>query len=442
MSKENGVAILKKFLPLIGGIFFMAFVFFMFTSSSLSAQSGGIDKLKTDLQNKLQTVQNKIETYKNQVKQKQKEAVSLNREIGILDDKIQQAQLETEQTELSINELDLNIGEKEEEITGYQEQIDQRKTILAECLQAIYEFDQTSLSEMILAEGNFSDFFNQVQSIESVQAKVQSIVNDINSLKGGVEDQKSGLEDQKNEQSRLRMLQEIQKIAFQEQENTKNSLLAQTKGQESLFKKMMDKASSDVAAIKSQLYMLEGVGLSMSLEDALKHAEFASSKTGVRPAFLLAVLKKESSWGTNVGTGFWQSDMAPRDHDAFVAICKELGFNPDQMPVSRKPSYGWGGAMGPAQFLPSVWQSYEPEIASLTGHNPPNPWDIDDAFTASALKLSKNGASAQTYDAEWKAAMMYFAGSSWNNPVYSFYGDSVMDFTDVIQQQVDAIRGK
>jgi membrane-bound lytic murein transglycosylase B len=180
----------------------------------------------------------------------------------------------------------------------------------------------------------------------------------------------------------------------------------------------------------------------MTLEEALAHAEFAASKTGVRPAFLLAVLKKESSWGTNVGTGFWKSDMHPRDHAAFMAICQELNFDPNTMPVSRKPSYGWGGAMGPAQFLPSVWQSYKSRIADLTGHNPPNPWNIDDAFTASAIKLSNNGASGKTYNTEWKAAMLYFAGSRWNKAVYRFYGDSVMEFASTLQQQIDAIKGK
>jgi len=95
--------------------------------------------------------------------------------------------------------------------------------------------------------------------------------------------------------------------------------------------------------------------------------------------------------------------------------------------------------MGAAQFLPSVWLSYKNEITSLTGHNPSNPWSIEDAFTAAALKLSKNGASAKTFDAEWKAAMIYFAGKRWNSSVYRFYGDSVMELAKTIQEQIDVI---
>ena len=179
----------------------------------------------------------------------------------------------------------------------------------------------------------------------------------------------------------------------------------------------------------------------MTLEKAYQHALFAAQRTGIRPAFLLAVLKKESSWGTNLGTGNWQKDMSPSQHQAFLDVCAKLGVDPNKMPVSRKPYYGWGGAMGPAQFLPATWLFYEAEVARLTGHNPPDPWDIDDAFTAAALKLAKAGANQHSKEAEWKAAMIYFAGSNWSKSIYRFYGDQVMELADVIQEQLDLIAG-
>lgn len=63
----------------------------------------------------------------------------------------------------------------------------------------------------------------------------------------------------------------------------------------------------------------------------------------------------------------------------------------------------------------------------MTGHNPPSPWNIFDAFFATAIKLSDDGAAEKTYKAEWKAAMIYFAGRNWSKPQYRFYGDNVMD---------------
>ena len=424
------------YLSLFGGIFLLA----IFPVKIIEAQDSA--QIKESLSQRLDEIQRKIEVYSGQIKQKEGETISLERQIDILENQIKQTELEIQQTELAIQEVDLNIGEKEKEISGFNIEIDKKKVVLAEYLRTFYEYDQVSLPELILKTENFSDFFNEIQSLENVQTKIQSAVNDLKSLKQGIEDQKNALEEEKDEQSRLMALQGIQKMAYQGKEQEKQNLLSQTKGQESLFKKLRDKAYFDIQSIKNQIYMLDGVGISMTLEKALGHAEYAGAKTGVRPAFLLAILKKETSWGTNVGTGNWRRDMHPRDHSAFLDICKRLGVDPDQMPVSRKPSYGWGGAMGPAQFLPATWLSYEGQIASATGHNPPNPWDIDDAFVAAGIKLAKNGASARTYDAEWKAAMIYFAGSRWNKSVYRFYGDSVMELASAIQEQVNAIRGK
>jgi len=437
---KSGHQSLLALISLFAGIFFGFFIFFADIPQSALAQSGS--DLKSQLQAKLEEVQNKIDVYRGQVSQKQKEAQTLKGEISILEAQVGQIELEIEAVDISIKQLDIEIDEKEKEISKFNEQIDERKVKIAVYLRAIHEYDEESIVEILLSNESFSYFFDEIQALEDIQKKIEEEVNGLQDIKKVLDDEKIVLEDERDQQNQLRLLQESQRKASQSKQDKKESLLNQTKGQEALFKKLMEKAQSDIESIKNQMYMLEGVGLKMTLEEALKHAEYASGKTGVRPAFLLAILKKESSWGTNVGTGTWRKDMHPRDQKAFQEICQKLGFNPDTMPVSRKPSYGWGGAMGPAQFLPNIWLSYESQIAQFTGHNPPNPWDTDDAFVAAGVKLAKNGANAGSYDAEWKAAMVYFAGSRWNNPVYRFYGDSVMELAKTIQEQVEAIKGK
>ena len=133
---------------------------------------------------------------------------------------------------------------------------------------------------------------------------------------------------------------------------------------------------------------------------------------------------------------------APRDTEPFLSITSRLGLNPDNVPVSKKPWYGYGGAMGPAQFIPSTWVQLESRIVSATGHNPPNPWDPGDAFMAAALYLSDAGAAKKTAAAERLAALRYLAG--WTNATkraYAFYGDDVMDLAGKYQQQINILRG-
>jgi membrane-bound lytic murein transglycosylase B len=415
---------------IIGGIIFAAV--------SLG-QSAAVNDFKSNLQKDLQTIESQINEYRDRISAAQNETKTLNREIQLLGNKIKQSELEIKQTELVIQQTQLGINEKGDEIQAQELKLGREKILLAQYLQGIHEFDQESMVELIFSQKSLSGIFSEFNALETIQQKTYETITQIREIKDSLEAEKDDLTQKKEEEVQLKALQLAQRAGLAAQQKQNKDLLAQTKGQESAFQKLLQKAKSDATAIKKQIYMLEGVGLSMTLEEAYNHAKFAADRTGVRPAFLLAVLKQESSWGTNVGTGTWKKDMRPIDQKAFVQICDELNLDPDKMPVSRKPSYGWGGAMGPAQFLPSTWLAYKDQIAKATGHNPPSPWDIDDAFTASAIKLAKDGASQRTSDTEWKAAMIYFAGSNWGKKVYSFYGDSVMELAEIIQGQLDII---
>lgn len=412
---------------------------FLFCQTVLSAS---FDELRSSLNQELEQLQNQINQYQSKIKDAQNQAKTLKREIQLFNDRIKQIELQIKQTEIVLQQTQLAIDDKTKEIGNQEVKMDREKNLLSQYLQSIHESDQEGLIQIIFSQKNLSDIFNEINSLEIIQKNTYDTINEIKIIKENLEGERQDLSDKKEEELQLKALLEIQRFSIKGQQAERNNLLVQTKGEESAFQNLLKKAKANAAAIRSQIYLLEGVGLSMSLEEAYNHAKFASDLTGVRPAFLLAVLKQESSWGTNVGTGTWRKDMHSRDQDAFIKICDELNFDPDKMPVSRKPSYGWGGAMGPAQFLPTTWLSYKDEVARLTGHNPPSPWNIDDAFTAAALKLARAGASQRSYDAEWKAAMIYFAGNNWSKSVYRFYGDSVMDLAQVIQEQLDLMNKK
>ena len=141
--------------------------------------------------------------------------------------------------------------------------------------------------------------------------------------------------------------------------------MVKTKGEEKLYTASIKKSQKDIAMIRQQIFSLESVGVSMSFEEAIKKAQFAGEKTGIRPAFLLAIFQVESRLGTYVGGGSWRKDMKSAERPLFLKITTALGLDPDSMPVSKKPWYGWGGAMGPAQFIPSTWLSYADKLPRL-----------------------------------------------------------------------------
>jgi len=204
----------------------------------------------------------------------------------------------------------------------------------------------------------------------------------------------------------------------------------------------------------------------ISFGTALDYATQASVKTGVRPAFILAILSQESDLGKNIGsclvtnidtgdgvgkntgTAYEKVMKAPRDTQPFQDITASVGLTwsttPVSCPLSRtySASRGYGGAMGPSQFIPSTWQLYAPRIETATGVTTANPWDPRDAIMATALYLADLGAGSQTYTAERNAACKYYSGRSCDSksPPNTAYGNSVVAKADTYQQNIDYLK--
>jgi membrane-bound lytic murein transglycosylase B len=233
---------------------------------------------------------------------------------------------------------------------------------------------------------------------------------------------------------------------------TKNAELAQTTQAQKLTAQVIQK-------IRQRMFALAGVADSdaPNFEQAYQIAKSAGAATGVRPAFLLAILTQESNLGKNVGQCYMTNDatgagvniktgaatsrvMKPtRDVAPFIQIVTAIGKDPHATRVSCPMSFGYGGAMGPGQFIPSTWVLYSSRLQAILGR-PGNPWNINDAFMATALYVSDYGATSQTTAGEWKAAMIYFAGTV--NKKYRFYGDNVVAIAQGYTDDIAAIEGK
>ena len=403
-----------------------------------------IEARKSALENELKEYEKQVEEYQNLVSEKQKEGESLKRDIEILNTKIASAKLAIKARNISIEKLSLEINQKSKNISSLSLEIENAKLVLGDFLRKINENDNFSPIELAIVYQDVSVFFDEMESLNKMQDSLQESLLRFSNLKSEEEVARNELTEKKNEELELRAIQELQKKKLDVDETEKKNILKITKGVESAYQKVVDLKKKDAASIRSQLFLLEG-SPDIPFEKAIELANLAQKHTGIRPAFLLAVITEESNLGRNVGKGNWKQDLShtrcAKQRTAFVEITSELGLNPDLMPVSKKVWYGYcGGAMGPAQFMPTTWQLYKKGVSKITGNNPPNPWEAEDAFVASALLLRDNGAKAGNTQSEWKAAMKYLAGSNWNKPAYRFYGDDIMAIAVKYQEQITLLQ--
>lgn len=413
--------------------------------TSFTVMAASTDELKRDLENQIRQKQIEINQHQDKINETRQKSGTLNNEIQILESQISKIQVEVKQIDLTIQKSDLNIGEIDIQIGILEEKVNQERSLLAEYIRTVAQYDQETLLEVILKNDSFSDFFDEINALENVQEEIHKTLDIIKILRGDLEEQKDQLADEREEQYRLKTLQLIQRRSVENIQWQKESILNKTKGEEKAYQQLIQGAEKDIVFIREQLSLLERYDL--TLEEAVAYAIFAASKTGIRPAYLLGVLEAESRLGLNVGTGNWKKDMyqcyrslgyitrAEREKNAFLQITQELGIDPDLQPVSAEPWYGCGGAMGVAQFMPTTWLAYKDKAAALTGNNPPNPWNHKDAFMAAAIKLSNGGANQRTELGERTAYAKYLGGSRYQRWIYNKVTDYVINLAANFQRQ-------
>ena len=456
---------LKKILFSVPILVFLIAAYFVCVES-VFAQATPSDVLsrRTQLEAELSNIEKDIEAQRKILVEKQREGVSLERDIAILDAEISKAKLSIKARTIAVKNLEEDIGQKSRTIGTLSDKIDREIASLAQLLRKTDEIDSSSLVEVILTNGSISEFFADVDAFESIKSNLNDSIGTVKTDKEETEKEKKDLEDKKTEETALRQIQELEKKRLEQKEAEKQKILKATKGKEKEYQTVLKSKEKSAASIRSELFTLQG-SKAIPFEKALEFANRALAKTGVRPAFLLGIIAEESNLGENVGKGNWKVDMHPtRDQPIFKQFTTHLGLDPDKMPVSKKVWYGYGGAMGPAQFIPSTWALYagydsknnyeynssKDQIGKLTGNQPPNPWEPEDAFMAAAIYLSDNGADKKTYQAEFRAAMCYLAGcANANKKNLRFYGlDVVGDYEGdpdslaaTYQRQIDILSG-
>ena len=425
---------------------FLFSIFYFLTSSS----SADVQQEISERERQIQELERQKEEYEREILEKQGAAKTLQNEIFIFDTRIKQLQLEIRTLDLAIQKTGLEIDETVKSIDEALSKIEKIKRSLGEFLRLVYQSDQENLFEILLKNRDLSDFFGNLESIRDSQEKAQFTIKELKQLKTELEQRQDQLGQRRTEQVGLRNIQEIQKREVDSRKKEKDNILKVTKGEEKKFQQLAKQTDQDIEKIRNQIRFLLEQGI--TLEEALKFGQLAAIRVGIRPAFLLAILDVESGLGRNVGTGNWLDDMyncykrrgkptrAETEKSAFFAVIGKLGLSSDSVKVSRAPNYGCGGALGPAQFIPSTWLIYEAEVARLTGHNPPNPWSIEDAFMAAAVYLANSGATSQNQTAEIKAANAYLSGkANCRQSICRYYSNLVLQKAGQIEKDLPRI---
>ncbi len=458
----------RKFLIVLLALFS---IFGGFTASARAQVVSCPDVLtglnKSQLEEAQVVCEKEIIIQENIISSKKREGVTYEGDIAILKAKIAKARLSIKAQNLLISSLAEDIGVKKNTIIKYSARIDRGRESLSALMRRTNELDSYSFTEVVFSEKPLSEFFADLDAFQYVGDAIDKSLEEVGVAKKITEEAKTTLEEKKNKEADLRYQKELEKKFLDSREAEKGRLLAFTKVQVKEYDKELKKKQARAASIRAALFALRDTG-GIPFGKALEYANFASQKTGVRATLILAILTQESNLGKdqgscllsnietgdgvgkNTGTLFERimysatNTKRPSDTVPFVDITKRLGTDWKTTPISCPPrakyfiGRGFGGGMGPSQFIPSTWENFKKRIGALAdvSADQANPWDPKHAIIATGIYMSGLGAKASSFTSERNAACRYYSGSncqSGRKPANIFYGDQVMKLAETIQ---------
>ncbi|MDE2040843.1 MAG: lytic murein transglycosylase [Patescibacteria group bacterium] len=462
MSEQPSSTVEVVYLFLLAGFFWLSQALPAAAQTQTPVSAAQTDAQRAALQQQLAQVEAEEQAANAQLTKAQSQSASLSRDIAVLDAKIKAAQLDIKAKNLLIQSLGSDISDKQSHINDLEDHIAKGKETLAQLLRKTNEIDAYSLPEVVLSETSISGFFQDLDTFQSVQSGLYNTISALNADESSTTAAKDALSARQNAEIDARYAIQQQQQNIQADEVQQKQLLSISKGNEKSYAALVSEKSAQAAQIRAALFALAGGSSPIPFGDALSYAEAASARTGVDPAFLLAILTQESNLGKNVGNCYLANTttgdginvktgnpvskvMSPtRDVPPFITLTNALGRQPLQTVVSCPQSVGWGGAMGPAQFIASTWTLLEHRVADMLGISPapPDPWNPKHAIMAEAVFMSDLGASSGSYTAELNAACRYFGGGTHCTSITRPYGNNVMALANSIQRnQIDPLAG-
>ena len=451
-----------KYLIFIMGIF----MFFSFAYAGTECKTGETqtqcqDRLRADIAKK----QAEIKKLSGNIKTEDGKQKTLSGEISKLKGEIQETSSAISRKNTLIANIRNEIGNKENSLQNLNDKLRREKESLEQIIRKSYELGDATLFEFLLSNMRISNFYKDASSFLYVQSSLSDSFKQIEELKFEIFGEKKTLEIKKKEEDNERYSLKLEKGKIETQKKYRDTALGVSKSKEASYAKLKKIRESEIKKIRSALIRFQGSGVSsrsISFGEAYDYAKNTEKKTGVRAAFIMAIMQQESGFGRNVGgcyltkkplkgsNGSYSVDgiyiksknpskknMIPSHYSAFLRITSSLGRDWKTTPIScaiyRNGSYyGYGGAMGYTQFIPGTWDMVSARVRSYLGVAVADPWNPRDAVMATGIFLKDKGAAQQTYSIEYNAACKYYGACS-------TYASSVMAKAANIQKTINTL---
>jgi murein DD-endopeptidase MepM/ murein hydrolase activator NlpD len=251
---------MKKKIILAFVIFTFVFSFRVGVSFSADSTVNEILNLNDEIQrqkDKIEELNKQIEKYQRLIRDKQKESATLNNQISIINNQIDKLNLEIQSTETEIEKLKLEIDSLDLQIKEIKNTIATDKQLLEKVINFLNKEETKSDFEIVFLYNSFSEFFDHLFYIETLQKELSAKIKEIKDLKNNLENQNINLTTKKSTLETLRTKLRENKARMQDQLFAKNYLLEKAKSSEAQFRKMVEELRKEQEQTNQEIVNLE-----------------------------------------------------------------------------------------------------------------------------------------------------------------------------------------
>ena len=255
MKKKIFIIFISIFVGL--GLFVQPFFVF---SQNEGGNKQEIDELNSKIsekKEKIKQLEESINEYKKKIEVKRSEAVSLSNQLAILDNYLTQTELDIELTQDKLDTLELEVEALNLSIEQKEQIIERQKKILSEIIRTLYYENNKKYIEVMAAYDQFSDFYNRVQYVKSVERDLGKSAKTMRLAKEDLENKKTQKEEIKKSYEELKEKLNNQKKDFEEQAGYKQNLLVQTQSSEMAYKTMLSSLKSQYQQVENEITSIE-----------------------------------------------------------------------------------------------------------------------------------------------------------------------------------------
>lgn len=231
--------------------------FYISKAITETAKVGTLKSKISEKNEEMEIIQKEIEKYKSKFEAASNESKNIKSEINILETNLLKIKAEIKLSQNRIDAAKLSLEELILAISDTEEKIKKSLEIISETLKIINEEDGNSILEIILANNNFSDFFNNLKNIEEIERKISFHLSDLKILKKNLEEEKTEVDINKtNLEARKEEFVDRQEIQKNIQDQ-KQTLFAETKNQEQTFKKILNEKLKKQKELEKEIKSIE-----------------------------------------------------------------------------------------------------------------------------------------------------------------------------------------